>query len=270
MNLTEIRQRLDEERRTVALDSEVIDELPTVARLRARSGSYHLVISSNLAADNADAAIAHEIDHHRRMGVEFEWKLFTHDQPPNLLDRLKAHGFEPGPIEAVLVLDMTNPPSWVSETDTSNVVRIQNPEQVMTDYRQVEVAVFGEGNGSNARELADAVRNHSSQHRGYIAYSAGQPVSIGRLYTHPNSQFGGLYGGGTIPTHRSRGFYRALIAARAKDALHSGARYLLVDALPTSRPILERLGFQHLTDTIPFHWQPANDPSTLRDPNSEL
>jgi len=36
----------------------------------------------------------------------------------------------------------------------------------------------------------------------------------------------------------------------------SGAKYLLVDALPTSRPILERLGFQHLTDTWACEWTP--------------
>ncbi len=34
-----------------------------------------------------------------------------------------------------------------------------------------------------------------------------------------------------------------------------GARYLQVDALPTSRPVLERLGFQWLTDTYPCEWE---------------
>ena len=35
-----------------------------------------------------------------------------------------------------------------------------------------------------------------------------------------------------------------------------GARYLSVDALPTSRPILERLGFVRLTDSWPCTWRP--------------
>ena len=42
-----------------------------------------------------------------------------------------------------------------------------------------------------------------------------------------------------------------MVAARARDAVRLGAEYLIVDALPTSRPILERLGFVHLTDTWP-------------------
>ena len=83
------------------------------------------------------------------------------------------------------------------------------------------------------------------------------PVSTGRLYTHARSWFGGLYGGGTRAGHRGRGFYRALVAARARDARERGATCLLVDALPTSRPILERLGFEHLTDTWACEWTPS-------------
>jgi hypothetical protein len=107
-------------------------------------------------------------------------------------------------------------------------------------------------------QLYEALRSGSTQHRAYVAYDApgGEPVSIGRLYTHPDSAFGGLYGGGTLAAFRGRGFYRATVAARARDARELGARYLLVDALPTSRPILESLGFQHLTDTWPCEWAP--------------
>ena len=85
------------------------------------------------------------------------------------------------------------------------------------------------------------------------------PVSVARLLSAAGSHFGGLYGGGTIESHRGRGFYRKLIAARARDALHVGARYLIVDALPTSRPILEALGFEHLTDTWPCDWTPRRE-----------
>ena len=76
-------------------------------------------------------------------------------------------------------------------------------------------------------------------------------VSIGRLYSDLGSAFGGLYGGGTLEQYRRRGFYRATVAARARDAINVGARYLIIHRLPTSRPILEKLGFARLTDTWP-------------------
>jgi GNAT superfamily N-acetyltransferase len=58
--------------------------------------------------------------------------------------------------------------------------------------------------------------------------------------------FVGLYGGGTDPAWRGRGVYRALVAARSAEAKARGYRYLFVDARETSRPILERLGFEAL------------------------
>ncbi len=46
--------------------------------------------------------------------------------------------------------------------------------------------------------------------------------------------------------------FRAVVAYRARLAAARGFRYLQVDALPTSRPILERLGFVELATTTPF------------------
>ena len=49
-----------------------------------------------------------------------------------------------------------------------------------------------------------------------------------------------------------RGLYRATVAKRAELARERGYRWLYSDALPTSRPILERLGFVAITTTTPF------------------
>src|SRR5204863_657670 len=123
-------------------------------------------------------------------------------------------------------------------------------------FRDAAVEIFGKDYGLTAGQLIRAIESGSTQHLAYIAMIEGRAVSIGRLYTHPDSHFGGLYGGGTLAAFRGRGLYRALVAARARDAIRLGARVLLVDALPTSRPILERLGFVHLTDTWACDWKP--------------
>ena len=227
----------------------------SITRAQTTGGTHHWIIHSSLTPDSADAAITREIEHYRRLSVGFEWKLYAHDPPADLLHRLERHGLEIGPQEAVLVYDLSAPADWMDEADTSAVVRIDRPEQI-DDYRQVTDAVFEPGDDFIAQELASALRAGSTQHRGYIAYVGNEPVSVGRLYTHPDSHFAGLYGGGTLAAMRGLGYYRALVAARAKDAIAAGARYLQVDALPTSRPILERLGFQWLTDTWPCQWEP--------------
>jgi hypothetical protein len=42
------------------------------------------------------------------------------------------------------------------------------------------------------------------------------------------------------------------VAHRARLAAERGYRYLQVDAMPDSRPILRRLGFTELATTTPF------------------
>lgn len=252
MDRPAILRRLDKERRTLARDGESLQALADATRLVSADGSRHTLIHSALTAQTADAAIAREIAHYRELGAGFEWKVYSHDQPADLLDRLKRAGFAVGPHEAVLVYDLAQPFAWPIEPG-STVQRVDRPDQIAV-FRQLAEAIFAKDYTFTATELAAALAAGSTQHRGYIAYAGDIPVSVGRLYTHPQSWFAGLYGGGTLPAWRGQGHYRALIAARARDAVALGARYLQVDALPTSRPILERLGFQWLTDTWPCDW----------------
>jgi len=228
-----------------------------VTRLCGAGGGYRMVSWSVLADDTADAAIAAEVDHHRRLGAAFEWKVYSHDGPPDLRDRLARHGFEVGPCEAVLAYDLSDAPApWQEDAGHGTVVVVDRPELVDV-FRRTAESAFGRDYGPTAGQLAAALAAGSTQHRGYVAYAGdGAPAAVGRLYTHPRSAFAGLYGGGTVPAHRGRGLYRAVVAARARDAAAAGARYLIVDALPTSRPILERLGFRRVADTWPCEWRP--------------
>ena len=81
----------------------------------------------------------------------------------------------------------------------------------------------------------------------------GQPVSGGRVDFEPGVEFARTCSaasrcpstaGAASTARRSRGAPRSRASA--------GYRWLYVDALPTSRPILERVGFVPLTTTTPF------------------
>ncbi|MFH8224353.1 GNAT family N-acetyltransferase [Streptomyces sp. NPDC018057] len=54
----------------------------------------------------------------------------------------------------------------------------------------------------------------------------------------------GLYNGSVPPRHRRNGYYRALVAARLRHAVASGARYAFTQNSPMSRPLHESLGFR--------------------------
>ena len=164
--------------------------------------------------------------------------------------RLQRHGFEVGQREAVVVLDSHARPAWFEQRSPHRVERVRTPEQLAAFVRVAE-QVFGSDQTPVTRELEARLAEGSTEHVAYLGYEGDQVASVARLYTHPASAFGGLYGGGTLEAHRGRGLYRATIERRAHDALRAGARYLRVDALPTSQPILERLGFRVLTYVWP-------------------
>ena len=141
------------------------------------------------------------------MNVGFEWKVYAHDTPADLLDRLREFKFEIGPCEAVMIFDLSTAPAWISGPGNVAVQRIETLADVAI-YQRVAEEAFGKNYSFTANELAEGLRNHSIEHQGYIAYYDDNPVSIARLYTHPQSEFAGLYGGATLPAWRGRGFYR--------------------------------------------------------------
>ena len=160
-----------------------------------------------------------------------EWKYYEHDGP-TLAERLRAAGLEPGEQETVLVAEAASIPPPPADLDLREDAGV---------FVELARRVFGRGHGS-IPENAVAV----------VAYVDGQPVSGGRVDLDPGVAFAGLFGGVTVPEFRGRGLYRATVGRRAELAREAGYRWLYVDALPTSRPILERLGFVPITTTTPF------------------
>jgi GNAT superfamily N-acetyltransferase len=158
-----------------------------------------------------------------------EWKFYAHDGP-ELEQRLRAAGLEPGDEETVLVAEAATIPLTELEV-----------REATEEFLDLAHEVFG-GKRQPLPEHAIAV----------VAVVDGRPVSGGRVDFEPGIDFAGLYGGVTLPEFRGRGLYRATVAKRAELARERGYRYLYVDALPTSRPILERVGFVAITTTTPW------------------
>jgi hypothetical protein len=161
-----------------------------------------------------------------------EWKYYSHDGP-ELRESLLAAGLEPDEEETVVVAEAASIPPPPDDVELR-----EDPEA----FLELAIRVFGRDQGSVMPDEAVAV----------VAFVDGQPVSSGRVDLDPGVEFAGLFGGVTLPEYRGRGLYRATVARRAEIAREAGYRFLYVDALPTSRPILERNGFVKLTTTTPF------------------
>jgi GNAT superfamily N-acetyltransferase len=166
----------------------------------------------------------------RELPGHVEWKYYSHDGP-ELRARLVAAGLEPDDEETVVVAEAASIPPPPEDVE----LRI-----VTEEFVDLAARVFGDR--FDLPEKAVAV----------VAVVDGEAVSGGRVDFEEGVEFAGLFGGITLPEFRGRGLYRATVAKRAELARERGYRWLYSDALPTSRPILERLGFVPITTTTPF------------------
>jgi GNAT superfamily N-acetyltransferase len=215
------------------------------------SGLWDCVIYSNLTEATADAAIALEQAQPLPPDRALEWKLYGHDGPNDLQARLRAAGFAPEGRETLVALDL----AVAEDAPRLEGVEIRCVDDLagLQDAAAVTLAAFGQDYSYQNDEFLARIRHGTV--RFYVAYCAGEPVCAARLEMPRSGEFAGLYGGGTVPKHRGRGLYRALVALRASRAREHGYRYLTVDAADTSLPILRRMGFVPLTTVTAWTWR---------------
>ena len=217
---------------------------------------------SGLDEATAEAAIAAQVAFFAARRQPFEWKLYDYDRPADLGQRLVAAGFEPEDTEVLMVAATDQAVTDVPLPDGVTVREVTGAAGLAQLFEVHELAF--DNDGTRLRQALEAQVAQAPESLGMvIAFAGHEPVSAARIEFPAGSDFAGLWGGGTAPQWRGKGLYRALVARRAKMAADRGYRYLQVDALPTSQPILTRLGFAALARTTPYIWEPGPATDTL-------
>jgi GNAT superfamily N-acetyltransferase len=96
--------------------------------------------------------------------------------------------------------------------------------------------------------------------RGYFAFVDGSPEPVGWSYLVylPDSPIVLLGGAATLPEHRGRGIYSALVAKRLSDARSDGRSAAVIQAVrSTSAPIAAKLGFREICGLEFYAWEGA-------------
>ncbi|WP_189548887.1 GNAT family N-acetyltransferase [Streptomyces lavendofoliae] len=235
-----------------------VERVGDVVRQTGPAHGWNGVLWSGLDEERADEAIAGQVRHFTSLGRSFEWKLYGHDGPADLGERLRRAGFTPEPAEALMVAEAAGlhrsglgaaPPEGIEirpVTDAAGVALMA----------EVHERAFGTDSAGLRRRVLDRLAARPDTVAAVVAMAGDRPVSSARLELPPGTAFAGLWGGGTVPEWRGRGVYRALVAHRARIASERGYRYLQVDASDLSRPILRRLGFTRLSTTTPYVYEP--------------
>jgi GNAT superfamily N-acetyltransferase len=235
----------------------VIEADSGVLRWVAPGTQTSCIIWSQLSAASADAVIAAQRDYFAARGTAVEWKYYDYDQPADLPERLVAAGFEPEDEELMLVAETTAISQEIVLPDGVRLVPVTD-ERGLAAMTAVHDLAFDDPSPELAERLAEQLRKAPDSLAMVVAMAGDEPVSAARIEFVPGTDFAGMWGGGTVPAWRSKGIFRALVAYRAGLAAARGYRYLQVDALPTSRPILQRLGFAAVASTTPYVFTPRD------------
>jgi GNAT superfamily N-acetyltransferase len=201
------------------------------------------ILWADLDEENADEVIDGEIAYFRQRGHSFDWKVYAHDRPADLLDRLVTRGFETEEPDDVMVLEVASA-GQLAANNQADVRRLSDPAQ-LADVVGILEPVWNEDFDWVYERLGGhmAIPGYLSV---YVAYVDGVPACTGWTY-FSQGRFAGLWGGSTLEAYRGHGLYSAVLAARIREARERGVPYLTIDAGPMSRPIVARHGFVTIT-----------------------
>jgi GNAT superfamily N-acetyltransferase len=162
------------------------------------------------------------------------WEVGTHATPAGLVDRLHALGLVDDDPDALAIGMVLVEPPALEPPPGIEVRRAETAEDRLAAAR-IAAAAFG------GPEPTEAPPPTGDRNAVYVAYADGRPVARASASFGPRAVT--LFGGATLPEARGRGAYRALVAARWRDAVERGTPALVTQAGAMSRPILQRVGF---------------------------
>ncbi|HEX6566639.1 MAG TPA: GNAT family N-acetyltransferase [Chthoniobacterales bacterium] len=202
------------------------------------TGHFNFICSWDLALGAAHDAVASQAAYFRSRGEKLIWRVYEHDKPAELSGCLAEEGFEADQPGTLMIFDLVNEiPAPVAP-----YIEIRRVTTIAELHGFIAASEVAFGHEESWRLAAFSNRLEDPDLALYVALVSGNPVGSAHLELG-SSNFGLLFGGGVSPAYRRQGLYRALVAARAKEARRWGCSFLATDARETSRPILQKLGF---------------------------
>src|SRR5262245_51370983 len=229
MNLDHIRDLYDKEQRLEVEYASARREIAgPVVRLVGLHERRSCVIHSRLEDGDVTSVIHEQVTYFENIGHDFEWKVYSHDPPPDLPDQLQTRGFEAEETEAIMVLDLHQLPRELAVPADRQVRRVTSREE-LADVIAVHSSLSRDDGFDLEDRLGRELDERPEQTGVYVAYVDNEPAAAAWINLDPRSQFASLWGGSTVSHHRRRGLYTALVRARAQEARLRGFRYITVD-----------------------------------------
>jgi hypothetical protein len=137
-------QRLDFERRTIPDLDVDLETTPYVVRAISKLGSWNGIVYSHFPRPVPEAVITNENSYFATLGRSFEWKVYSHDEPPDLLTRLQNSGFNIGAEESLMILDLQelSPDLFAPSPEGITVTAVADDDGI-GHFLSLEAAIWG-------------------------------------------------------------------------------------------------------------------------------
>jgi GNAT superfamily N-acetyltransferase len=209
------------------------------------------VWKTRLSPDEIEAGIDGVIAwFEERNAPSFFWWTDSLTQPSDLAERLLRRGFDgnvegdPGmALDLHELTDKTNLPNGFAVTQATD-------RKSLDDWGGVFAAAF-EMPLSGGQAWIDATVQAGGEHAPwqlYVGYFEDKPVSTSILFN--GAGVAGIYGIGTLPEWRHKGFGAAITMKPLLDARRQGYRFAVLFATRMGYPMYQRLGFREVLCTI--------------------
>ena len=176
---------------------------------------------------------------YRARGLPCAWIVGPGSEPADLGERLLALGLQAMPELDAMVL-----PADVGLDPPAPGITFLDGLRDLASFRlahEIQAEAFG-GGVVPGLEARWAELDRDQGRRLVIACLDAEPAAAGWAWITPRGTQ--LNGGSCRPRLRGRGLYRATVWERWRMARAAGSPGLTVQAMPSSRPILARLGFR--------------------------
>ncbi len=182
------------------------------------------------------------------LGKSFEWKYWQLFQPEALKKILLEEGFEEGEREELLVWHSGLP--FPEVNSRLRVREVQIPEELPLLAIIQEKLWRKDLRGFIRRLEEEKAARPDSLHVFGATTETGEMIATGLMRIEGDLVM--LHAGATLPEYRRQGAFTKLVRTRLELAKQIGAKLVGVDASPRSLPILLKMGFLSLGETIPF------------------
>ncbi len=217
----------------------------------------NLVGMADIPSDEVEATLKMVRNRYSRGRKAYGWVTGPLTRPRDLGERLVASGLKKvedmaGMVLTDLAIPITVDPSIEIREGTLHEAQAASEMMGRAYDMPEEVARFF--------NVLLAMTDSKVNNRGYFAFVDGgtEPVGWSYLVYLPDSPIVLLGGAATVPEHRGRGIYSALVAKRLADARADGRTAAVIQAVrSTSAPIAAKLGFREVCGLEFYAWEGA-------------